>query len=83
MDAKNEGLAQEYRGEILLKTLRYQLKKIRLSIRRNLVVKNPPYRHAIKTKMRYANKSIKIDLVPAIDLHEDGNLLILNRIFFN
>ena len=28
--------------------------------------------------MRYANKNIKIDLVPAIDLNEDGNLLIPN-----
>lgn len=80
MNAKNNDSAQEYRGEILLKTLRHQLKKIRLSIRRNLEVKNPPYRHAIKTKMRYANKNIKLDLVPAIDLHEDGNLLIPNTI---
>ncbi|MHA1660230.1 MAG: nucleotidyltransferase domain-containing protein [Promethearchaeota archaeon] len=78
MDATNKGSSQEYKGEILLKTLRHQLKKIRLSIRRDLEVRNPPYRHAIKTKMRYANKDIKMDLVPAIDLHEDGNLLIPN-----
>ncbi len=75
---RKKGSSQEYRGEILLKTLRHQLKNIRLSIRRRLEVRNPPYRHAIKTKIRYANKNIKIDLVPAIDLHEDGNLLIPN-----
>ncbi len=80
MNAKNKSSSQEYRVEILLKTLRHQLKKIRLSIRRNLEVRNPPYRHAIKTKMRYASKNIKLDLVPAIDLHEDGNLLIPNII---
>ncbi len=78
MDTIKKGSSQDYRGGILLKTLRYQLKKIRLSIRRNLEVRKPPYRHAIKTKMRYANKNIKIDLVPAIDLHEDGDLLISN-----
>jgi len=80
MDTRNKGSSQEYRGEILLKTLRHQLKKIRLSIRRNLEVRKPPYRHAIKIKMRYANKNIKTDLVPTIDLHEDGNLLIPNNI---
>jgi len=80
MNTKIKGSPKEYRGEILLKTLRHQLKKIRLSIRRNLIVRNPPYRHAIKTKMSYASKNIKLDLVPAIDLHEDGNLLIPNTI---
>ncbi|MHA1327188.1 MAG: nucleotidyltransferase domain-containing protein [Promethearchaeota archaeon] len=55
MNTKNKGSAQEYRGEILLKTLQYQLKEIWLSIRRNLEVKNPPYIHAIKTKIRYVN----------------------------
>jgi hypothetical protein len=80
LNAKNKSLSKEYRGEILLKTLRHQLKKIRLSIRRDLEVRNPPYRHAIKTKMRYASKNIKLDLVPAINLHEDGNLLIPNTI---
>ena len=70
----------DYRGEVLLKTLHHQLKKIRLSVRRKLDVKQPPYTHAIKVKMRYANQVIKMDLVPAIDLHEDGNLLIANTI---
>ena len=68
----------DYRGEVLLKTLHHQLKKIRLSVRRRLEIKHPPYTHAIKVKMRYANQVIKMDLVPAIDLHEGGNLLIPN-----
>lgn len=66
----------DYRGEVLLKTLNNQLKKARLSVRRKLEIKHPPYTHAIKVKMRYANQVIKMDLVPAIDLHEGGNLLI-------
>lgn len=66
----------DYRGEVLLKTLHHQLKKIRLSVRRKLEIKHPPYTHAIKIKMRYANQVIKMDLVPAIDLHEGGNFLI-------
>ncbi len=66
----------DYRGEVLLKTLHHQLKKIRLSVRRKLEIKHPPYTHAIKVKMRYANQVIKMDLVPTIDLHEGGNLLI-------
>ena len=70
----------DYRGEVLLKTLHYQLKKIRLSVRRKLEIKHPPYTHAIKIKMRYANQVVKMDLVPAIDLHEEGNLLISNTI---
>jgi len=70
----------DYRGEVLLKTLHHQLKKIRLSVRRKIEIKHPPYTHAIKVKMRYANQVIKMDLVPAIDLHEDGNLLIPNTI---
>ena len=66
----------DYRGAVLLKTLHHQLKKIRLSIRRKLEIKHPPYTHAIKINMRYGNQVIKMDLVPAIDLHEGGNFLI-------